>query len=266
MDTREALLAAVNAAPPDDTPRLVYADWLDENARTGAERDRAEFIRLQVRTSRLEAPVRVTPAPVQASEEGVFNNAVFLEYDHGPDYHDLKARETELWIASGAAWLTEAVPPALLGQVVMSAALPAAANTQPGGGVWHWKSAYQWNPYTQTHEHSTTAKQVVFRRGFLDQITLDPIEAQWWLENITAHNPLGRVVFLARPRFQANRNAKSGRIKGRLWSSTRWYSMDGFPVTVHPTHDKVLQKLLKKEYGEHLEFDWPKPTIGAAGH
>jgi uncharacterized protein (TIGR02996 family) len=38
-----ALWAAIRANPDDDTPRLVYADWLQENG----EEDRAEFIRVQ---------------------------------------------------------------------------------------------------------------------------------------------------------------------------------------------------------------------------
>ena len=44
MTTREALLAAVIAAPDDDLPRLVYADHLEENG----EHERAEFIRAQI--------------------------------------------------------------------------------------------------------------------------------------------------------------------------------------------------------------------------
>ena len=44
MTDRDALLAAVHAAPLDDAPRLVLADWLDEHG----ESDRGEFIRLQV--------------------------------------------------------------------------------------------------------------------------------------------------------------------------------------------------------------------------
>ena len=31
MTDREALLAAIHADPDDDTARLVYADWLQEN-------------------------------------------------------------------------------------------------------------------------------------------------------------------------------------------------------------------------------------------
>jgi uncharacterized protein (TIGR02996 family) len=44
MCTEDALLAAVRTAPDDDLPRLVYADWLDENG----DADRAEYIRCQI--------------------------------------------------------------------------------------------------------------------------------------------------------------------------------------------------------------------------
>ena len=44
MNERDALLRAVCENPDDDTPRLVFADWLQEHG----EGDRAEFIRLQI--------------------------------------------------------------------------------------------------------------------------------------------------------------------------------------------------------------------------
>lgn len=63
MDERAALLRAVAANPDEDTPRLIYADWLDEHVggatghqvewagqlhlAAGANRARAEFIRVQ---------------------------------------------------------------------------------------------------------------------------------------------------------------------------------------------------------------------------
>jgi uncharacterized protein (TIGR02996 family) len=40
----DAFLQAILESPDDDTPRLVYADWLDEYGET----DRAEFIRVQI--------------------------------------------------------------------------------------------------------------------------------------------------------------------------------------------------------------------------
>lgn len=47
------LLAAILAQPDEDTPRLVYADWLQENG----QGERAEFIRVQVEYARIHAHV-----------------------------------------------------------------------------------------------------------------------------------------------------------------------------------------------------------------
>ena len=44
MPERQDFLAAIRAAPDEDAPRLIYADWLEENG----EADRADFIRFQV--------------------------------------------------------------------------------------------------------------------------------------------------------------------------------------------------------------------------
>lgn len=49
MTERAALLAAIRAHPDEDTPRLVYADWLDEHG----EGERAELIRVQCELARL---------------------------------------------------------------------------------------------------------------------------------------------------------------------------------------------------------------------
>jgi uncharacterized protein (TIGR02996 family) len=48
-----ALLAACRARPADDLPRLVLADWLDENG----QGERAEFVRIQVEVSHPTADV-----------------------------------------------------------------------------------------------------------------------------------------------------------------------------------------------------------------
>ncbi len=50
MTDGDALRRAVIADPDDDTPRLIYADWLDENGQP----DRAAFIRAQVEAARAE--------------------------------------------------------------------------------------------------------------------------------------------------------------------------------------------------------------------
>jgi uncharacterized protein (TIGR02996 family) len=94
MSDEAALRKAIVAAPDEDAPRLVYADWLDENRpdpRPTPARGpsaRAEFIRVQCRLA-----------------AGAF---------HDPDYPELLEREQDL-----AAWLAThepdelARPPAL---------------------------------------------------------------------------------------------------------------------------------------------------------
>jgi uncharacterized protein (TIGR02996 family) len=58
-DTQAALLRAIAAHPDEDTPRLMYADSLDEEGEPSTTA-RAEFIRLHVRAARLaqNAPER----------------------------------------------------------------------------------------------------------------------------------------------------------------------------------------------------------------
>src|SRR5688572_22800889 len=55
MTDETAILAAIAAHPDEDTPRLAYADWLDEHDRHA----RAEFVRVQVEIARVETLPRV---------------------------------------------------------------------------------------------------------------------------------------------------------------------------------------------------------------
>ena len=72
--TQAAILRTILDNPDDDTPRLVLADWLDENG----EADRAEFIRVQIDLSRLAVS--------------------------SPQASSLKSREQELLRAHEAEW------------------------------------------------------------------------------------------------------------------------------------------------------------------
>src|SRR5579871_4647268 len=57
MTDELAFLAAIKEDPDNDLPRLIFADWLDENRQP----ERAELIRVQVEWARLgeEAPEEV---------------------------------------------------------------------------------------------------------------------------------------------------------------------------------------------------------------
>src|SRR5262245_3603199 len=49
MSDHAGFLRAIREEPDDDTPRLIYADWLEENG----DPDRAEFIRTQIELEEL---------------------------------------------------------------------------------------------------------------------------------------------------------------------------------------------------------------------
>ena len=68
--TDAAFHRSILEAPDDDAPRLVYADWLDEQG----DADRAEFIRLQIREARM--------APDDPERPGVHARAEYLGRIH----------------------------------------------------------------------------------------------------------------------------------------------------------------------------------------
>jgi uncharacterized protein (TIGR02996 family) len=72
MDERAALVAAIAANPDDDTPRLAFADWLQEHG----EDDRAEFVRLQCE---LHQPVQ-SGCPPRSGAEYTRVNRLFLAH------------------------------------------------------------------------------------------------------------------------------------------------------------------------------------------
>lgn len=77
--TDDALVRSVLAAPLDDAPRLVYADWLDEHG----ESERAEFIRVQCELARLDP-------------------STYADVDRAID---LRRRERDLWELVGTVRL-----------------------------------------------------------------------------------------------------------------------------------------------------------------
>ena len=73
-DEIRAFLRAIAAAPDDDLPRLVFADWLDENGRS----ERAEFIRVEVEIART--------TPGHPRRGALFERRQQLFKTHAPDW------------------------------------------------------------------------------------------------------------------------------------------------------------------------------------
>jgi uncharacterized protein (TIGR02996 family) len=100
MIEREALLAAIAAAPEDDMPRLVLADWLEER-----DDPLGEFIRLQIELE----PLRLPRADPSAELERVKLLECIppgqYEKDRTTPLARKLTREAELLKAHKAAWL-----------------------------------------------------------------------------------------------------------------------------------------------------------------
>ena len=121
MTDGDALLAAICAHPAEDTPRLEYADWLQENGRD----ERAEFIRVQCERARLPEPDElcigsVTPA-ASWQEERLRTCRACSNLGALCPYHELEKRERELLYTSEDAhqdrlridWLKDMLPSAI---------------------------------------------------------------------------------------------------------------------------------------------------------
>jgi uncharacterized protein (TIGR02996 family) len=94
---RDALLAAICAAPDDDTPRLVFADWLDENGShpwAGLIRAECELARLAADGSAAEAVFRF----IARYEQPAFKAVPWAAVDAGV------ARRVELTLAAKRLW------------------------------------------------------------------------------------------------------------------------------------------------------------------
>jgi uncharacterized protein (TIGR02996 family) len=86
MTQRDALLRAVCAAPDDDLPRLVFADWCEEHG----EADRGQFIRLMCRIHEL----------CRAIDRGAGEKAM-------KEMNPLDRRAWRLWETHGRGWFAE---------------------------------------------------------------------------------------------------------------------------------------------------------------
>lgn len=104
MNEREALLAAIRADPADDTPRLVYADWLREQP---GEYDRAlgRFVWAGVTLARFRGR--------EVVEDGMFFDAIRDQTESAPRVLDVQARYLFGWdrLTTEWAWDNEAAAP-----------------------------------------------------------------------------------------------------------------------------------------------------------
>jgi len=94
--SREALYRAILDNPDDDSPRLVFADWLEENGEVA----RADFIRIQIELERLGQPA-------DRCKFGTVRNPARLTADQLKRREELQKREKVLWQANEKVWKAE---------------------------------------------------------------------------------------------------------------------------------------------------------------
>jgi uncharacterized protein (TIGR02996 family) len=77
MSERDAFIQALIEAPNDDTPRLIYADWLEEHG----DSERAELIRVQVERARLEMDGSASQAMFAFLQKTPYYGALEMDWD-----------------------------------------------------------------------------------------------------------------------------------------------------------------------------------------
>jgi uncharacterized protein (TIGR02996 family) len=143
MTDGDYIYRAILAHPDEDTPRLAYADWLDENGQP----DRAEFIRVQVELAGWK-PYVAPPEILEIATSGRMYARMAAEQiaddarKHADRKTDLRLRERELFDANLCRWES--------GRVI-----PDCAYRIPGRG-----------------NDDTAPVMAIYRRGFVAEIRL----------------------------------------------------------------------------------------------
>lgn len=243
MTDTDALLAAILASPDEDTPRLLYADALDEGA---AERGeplpcaRSEFIRVQCELSPREA------RPVAAGDYRDVTCQVHGTYYTGDTASAirLKGRERTLLINFPAApyW-----------------GLPRSLDrTHP-----HRDVAAD-GPAIRCHGFKVREVTCLFRRGFVEGIECAAAD---WLnhsEAILAAHPVRRVKLATWPSPHQTRAAGAtpitllATIAGRPVTITEAEVMAaGARIAPRQLHPRILPVLLWRKRWPGITFDPP---------
>lgn len=159
---RAAFMRAIIAAPDDDLPRLIFADWLDEQG----EPEWAEFIRVQCELAAI-------------TDEQSCERDYYVSIGCSCRGCALRRREREIWFDSNRK-------------------SPFIAKTWfPIGGLTsdpYLSEDIQWHWYNDTADISGD-----MRRGFVEEITCSWDDWQAHAAAIMAATPLRRVRLITMP-------------------------------------------------------------------
>ena len=169
MTDGEALLKAIIDDPHDDLPRLAYADWLEEHGGE-VERARAEFIRVQHK-------IAAEPAKCGYSRlDTCFDRRENLALVISTGCHACAARgrlidsEDEAVRFNAYRWIDDALPEEL----------------RDGFGTWTREGP-------KVISKRSACRYLLFRRGFIEEISLSLNAAREHLPRLVREHPLTRV-------------------------------------------------------------------------
>lgn len=157
---QELLLRAIRSQPDDDTTRLAYADWLDENG----DAARAEFVRVQCRLAALgHGPMWPYAGHADAEQ---------LAYGLKGEAVALARRQAELWEENRDEWLGE-LPPLPGSFVLFHRGFAAAVVVEhPGGLVRGGERLFASSPVTRVvfRDCRPEAVEVCVRRVWFGEV------------------------------------------------------------------------------------------------
>jgi len=221
MTQEEAFLAAILASPQDDTPRLVYADWLDDQTEKGND-PRAEFIRVQCERARIDTE----QTPTRYAEQWAIDNNLRIAAPACADFWGrvafLRRRERELLSEFGFRWLHP------------FAEILSAAGTFTG------------NLVDVLLRH--------FRRGFVESVTLS---AEVWLQYADAlaqAAPIREVTLTTEPVLRWY-NVGDSTVYYLRRPGGEWQIYD---KASHPSAREITNELLRMEWPlDRITFHLP---------
>ncbi len=196
MDQWGAFLADIIEHPEDDTPRLIAADWLEENGHP----ERAEFVRVQVKLACLEREkcprcdgdgmAHGSDRPFESSGPGTYPGPCPVCRGDA-----LRRREGELLAIHNHAWLYG----------------PKGLATYRDGDRYGW--------IDKPSNEGGRVIDVEFRRGFVESVTCSAAD---WLahgDEIRRCQPVTRVKFSW---IHAAPESLTLRRDGDVWRSPLW--------------------------------------------
>lgn len=183
MTDGPALLATILSQPDDDTPRLVYADWLEEDDQP----ERAEFIRAQCRVAVITRSLRDAGSPADLSDE------CGIEGCECAARTALRRRADELLSIHGGRWL--------------------------GLGAADWVSS---SPGVITRPNGWRNETYTFARGFASAVSHSWEWWAEHADALLAREPVRAVTLTTMPEIEfrgseAGRTRDVCRLSGRTW-------------------------------------------------